>query len=260
LIIGLLGVQIAEVNRARAFQVEVDASIDPEAQARSQIETVMDQQRMVFVALTADRLSELGNAAPIIGRLAHAHDPVLGRRARAADEAEATLMSLLAQAATRGFEAPIINTGFSLDMLDAMPEFVGGEQWMCLTEALYFEARGESLLGQFAVAEVILNRVESKRYPSSICGVVRQGIGRLNSCQFSFLCDGLAEQVHEPVAFARAGRIAAMMIEGRPRRLTFGATHYHTLAVSPRWASRLHQTAQIGEHVFYRQVTELALN
>ena len=60
----------------------------------------------------------------------------------------------------------------------------------CLAQAIYFEARSESELGQLAVATVILNRAKAEHYPSSICGVVYQGASPLNGCQFSFACDG----------------------------------------------------------------------
>lgn len=259
-IVGLLAVQSVSVNQARALQVQIDASVDPSPQVHEQIMTLRDQERMTLTALTADRFSELGGATVFTVRLPDSAAAVIGRRARASYDAEADRLAMVAQNATRGFESPVIRTGFSLDMLDLLPEVSSNAQSECLTEALYFEARGESLLGQFAVAEVILNRVDSRRYPNSICGVVRQGGGQLNRCQFSFYCDGLDEDVLEPIAFARAGQISAMMLQGRPRNLTDGATHYHTNVVEPRWARRLERTAQIGAHVFYRGATEMALN
>lgn len=134
----------------------------------------------------------------------------------------------------------------------------GGPQWRCLTEALYFEARGEGLAGQIAVAEVILNRVDSRRYPNSVCGVVRQGAHMRNACQFSYNCDGKPEHVGDKRAWTRAGRIARRMLDGRPRKLTLRATHYHNTDVNPRWASRLVPTARIGEHLFYRLPARVA--
>ncbi|MBV7377924.1 cell wall hydrolase [Maritimibacter dapengensis] len=128
----------------------------------------------------------------------------------------------------------------------------GDPAWQCLTEALYFEARGESHHGVFAVAEVILNRVESPRFPNSVCGVIKQGAARHLSCQFTYACDGRPEHVAEPRAYARMGKVARAMLDGAPRTLTGGATFYHTTGVNPRWASRLSQTAQIGVHRFYR--------
>jgi len=128
----------------------------------------------------------------------------------------------------------------------------GGAEWACLAEALYFEARGETIKGQFAVAEVILNRVESGLYPSSICGVVNQGTGKRYQCQFTYTCDGLSDKIRERGAYERVGKIAWLMLKGAPRQLTGGATHYHTNAVFPRWARKFPRTAQIGVHSFYR--------
>lgn len=145
------------------------------------------------------------------------------------------------------------NPGFTLSMraLDAQPRASGGEQWSCLTEALYFEARGESLRGQVAVAEVILNRVASKRFPNSICGVVNQGTGKKFQCQFTYTCDGHPERINEKDAFVRAGKIARMMMEGAPRNLSGGATYYHTTAVRPKWSRQFRRTARHGVHLFY---------
>ncbi|MBF9032305.1 cell wall hydrolase [Rhodobacterales bacterium HKCCE3408] len=137
--------------------------------------------------------------------------------------------------------------------LDALPEATGEADWSCLTEALYFEARGESVAGQFAVAEVVLNRVDSEAYPNSVCGVIRQGAGRRFACQFTYYCDGRAETVTEPGIYRRVGQIARLMLDGYPRQLTAGATHYHANWVRPRWARVFAQTAEIGVHLFYRR-------
>ena len=135
-----------------------------------------------------------------------------------------------------------------------------GADWRCLAEALYFEARGESVEGQFAVAEVIMNRVDSAEFPDDVCAVVHQGTGRKYQCQFSYTCDGRKEVIAEPRAFKRVGKIAHLMVQGAPRPLTAGATHYHPRAVSPNWASRFARTATIGVHYFYRMPTRLSSN
>jgi spore germination cell wall hydrolase CwlJ-like protein len=147
-----------------------------------------------------------------------------------------------------------------LASLRRMPRVEGDAEWRCLTEAIYFEARGEPLAGQVAVAEVVLNRVDSPDYPDSICSVVQQGAHRLNACQFSYECDGKPERITERGSWALAGKIAQVMIEGRPRMLTGAATHYHATSVRPRWARRMHKVARIGDHVFYRYPTRLASN
>ncbi|SHE40107.1 Cell wall hydrolase CwlJ, involved in spore germination [Litoreibacter ascidiaceicola] len=135
--------------------------------------------------------------------------------------------------------------------LRALPAATGGPQWRCLAEALYFEARGETVKGQIAVAEVILNRVSSSRFPDTVCGVIKQGTGRKYACQFTYTCDGRPEHISEPGAFDRVGKIARMMLNGAPRKLSGGATFYHTTAVNPRWASKFRRTARHGVHLFY---------
>lgn len=130
-------------------------------------------------------------------------------------------------------------------------------EWQCLTEALYHEARGETLIGQLAVAEVILNRVDSPRYPDSVCGVVSQGETNAPFCQFSYRCDGRSDGMAPGALRDLMGKIAWVMLRGKPRILTGKATHYHTDAVNPRWAARLVRTARIGDHIFYRRGTEL---
>lgn len=134
------------------------------------------------------------------------------------------------------------------------------EDVRCLSEALYFEARGESVRGQFAVAEVILNRVDSTLYPNSVCGVINQGTGRKYQCQFTYTCDGNPLTVHEKDAFAVSARVASAMVSGAPRALTDGATHYHTTAVRPNWSRSFPRTATIGVHHFYRHPTVTAQN
>lgn len=141
--------------------------------------------------------------------------------------------------------------GLSEAWLAAQPAPEGDANWQCLTEAVYFEARGESLAGQIAVAEVILNRVDSQLYPRTVCGVVKQRGG--GGCQFSYVCDGRADRMREKAAADLAGRVARAMLDGAPRVLTDGATHFHTRGVKPDWSRRFDRTAKIGAHVFYRQ-------
>lgn len=145
---------------------------------------------------------------------------------------------------------------YSASWLATQPVAHGDANWECLAKALYFEARGETVKGQFAVGEVVLNRVDSGLYPRSICGVVNQG--SRYACQFSFICDGHADRIHEPAIYQQVGKIAALLIAGAPRSLTDGATHFRTGAVMPTWARRFPQTAKIGAHYFHRQPIRLA--
>lgn len=132
------------------------------------------------------------------------------------------------------------------------------KEWYCLTEALYFEARGESLRGQIAVAEVILNRVDSKRYPSSVCGVVQQGQHRRNACQFSYNCDGRSNRIGNKKVFEKLGQLSHAMMSGAKRELTGNALYYHNTTVRPRWSRKLVRTTRIGQHIFYRRPFKLS--
>ncbi len=152
------------------------------------------------------------------------------------------------------------NVQFSNGWIDNQPKAVGSAEWRCLAEALYFEARGETVKGQFAVAEVIMNRVRSSRFPATLCGVIHQGTGKKYQCQFTYTCDGHKEVIAEPRAFSRAAKVARVMIDGNAPALTDGATHYHTTAVKPRWSRVFTRTAQIGVHLFYRQGVRTASN
>lgn len=128
----------------------------------------------------------------------------------------------------------------------------------CLARAVYFEARGETIKGQAAVAEVVMNRTQSPYFPRSICGVVEQG-GK-GGCQFSFTCDGKSDAIADRTAWYVAQKIASAYIDGAPRGLTEGATYFHTPAVKPDWAHRFAMTVRIGSHSFYRQPIRTASN
>jgi hypothetical protein len=122
----------------------------------------------------------------------------------------------------------------------------------CLAKAIYFEARTESELGQLAVAKVILNRVKDPLYPKSICGVVYQGSDHRNSCQFSFACDGMADEVKSQEAWSRSKRVAQKALAGdETLRIMSAATHYHADYVKPRWSYQMKRLIKIGRHIFY---------
>ncbi len=144
------------------------------------------------------------------------------------------------------------------EWLAAQPVATGGEQFQCLATAIYQEARGESLQGQVAVAEVVLNRVDDPRFPDTVCGVVHQGNSR--GCQFSWACDGRSDAVRNKAAYSEVSKIARVMMDGAPRNLTDGATYFHTRAVKPSWSRRFIQTARIGAHLFYANPLKTASN
>ena len=130
----------------------------------------------------------------------------------------------------------------------------GAHDLDCMTEAVYFEARGETLRGQAAIAQVVMNRIANPRFPKTVCGVVFQGAsGR--GCQFSFACDGSMRQGLDPTAWDRARRIAERALLGAGAAGVGGATHFHTIDVTPNWGPRMLRVAQVGLHIFYRADT-----
>lgn len=123
----------------------------------------------------------------------------------------------------------------------------------CLANGIYFEARSESVRGQAAVAQVILNRVRNPAYPKSICGVVYQNDNWLNRCQFSFACDGRKKRVNDPVAYKTAQDVAMAVTAGKIFIPEVGSsTHYYAKYVHPGWARTMQKMTKIGLHIFYR--------
>ena len=130
----------------------------------------------------------------------------------------------------------------------------------CLAIAIYFEARGEPIAGQLAVASVILNRVTSPKFPNTICGVVKQGpryktgkrLPIRNMCQFSFYCDGKSDNPVEKDPWDTARWVANYMINNNIN-LTEGSTYYHTTDIQPKWSGVLKRVVTIGNHIFYKE-------
>ena len=144
----------------------------------------------------------------------------------------------------------------------------------CLAQNVYFEAKSEPLAGQYAVADVVLNRVKDTRYPNTICEVVKEGpikeswktrqhadlpddqrvyFPKRNKCQFSWYCDGKADTIRDGDAWRQAQIVAyRITYNERHRGLTEGATHYHADYVHPKWASTLQLVGRIATHIFYR--------
>lgn len=166
-------------------------------------------------------------------RLARAHDPF----ASGNDRATAV-----------GFPSRVEDR---LPLGDHAPVVKGARQLDCLTQAVYFEARGETPRGQAAVAQVVMNRVNNPAYPKSVCGVVFQGAAT-HGCQFSFACDGSMRRGLESGAWDRARHIAELVLAGAVLTDVGGATHFHTSTVQPAWGPQFLRVAQVGLHVFYR--------
>ncbi len=219
----MLGAIAAVILNGAAFaDVTVSHSNDPTAAIGGQMAMLLGAERQALDALPEQKLNELAVGPKVATRVTAGKKPA----------------------------APVL-IRYDEAWLAAQPAPAGDAEWECLRKAIYFEARGETLKGQFAVAEVILNRKESGRYPATVCAVVGQrGNG---GCQFSYVCDGRADAMGDAAAVDRAGRIARVMLDGAPRTLTTGAMYFHTRGVTPDWSHRFDQTASIGAHLFYRQ-------
>lgn len=134
----------------------------------------------------------------------------------------------------------------------AVSQYSERERW-CLSTGIYFEARGESYRGQVGVAQVIMNRVDHRLYPDTICGVVFQNQSWRNRCQFSFACDGIPERINDATSWARAEEITGKVLnETIYLSEVSNATHYHANYVYPHWAPRMKRLTRIGAHIFYR--------
>ena len=129
---------------------------------------------------------------------------------------------------------------------------IGAAALVCLTQAIYFEARGEPILGQYAVAEVVMNRMESQDFPDTVCAVTHQDLGSGDhDCQFSYECDGKDESMHETAARRQAETIAYIVGSG-VIDLTDGALYFHANTVRPHWSRQFEETYEVGSHKFYR--------
>ena len=125
---------------------------------------------------------------------------------------------------------------------------------MCLALNVYFEARNDTMVGQYAVAQVVMNRVQSSKFPNDVCSVVKQSRND-GTCQFSWYCDGKSDRPREPYAWAYAQMVAADVLQGQgfdTIDMTQGATHYHANYVRPYWADKLEYTVTYGSHLFYK--------
>lgn len=127
---------------------------------------------------------------------------------------------------------------------------------MCLALNLYHEARSEPIVGQMAVASVVLNRVKDPRFPNDICSVVHEGpIGAnghpiRHKCQFSWYCDGKDDKPMDPIGWQHSFNVASYMLNGKPIDVTEGALFYHADYVSPNWEN-YQRVVKIESHIFY---------
>ena len=132
---------------------------------------------------------------------------------------------------------------------------------MCMAFNIYHEANNQSMLGQIAVGQVVMNRVEDSRFPDTVCEVVKQAVTYkgtdkpvLHKCQFSWYCDGKKDEPnYDSKSWSKALKYAVVVLGG-DITLDFsdGATHYHATYVRPAWAKTKTRTTRIDRHIFYR--------
>jgi spore germination cell wall hydrolase CwlJ-like protein len=194
---------------------------------------------------------EAAKMAPGALAVARRHDPFIAPGAARSDRMTTVLVSRLERSTLRGAQAPVrqVTPAAPLRMSDDNP-MQAARALDCLSQAVYYEARGESRTGQAAVAQVVLNRVRSRLYPNSVCGVVYQG-AQTRVCQFSFACDGSMNRRLNATAWRRSRAVAARALGGSVMAQVGNATHFHVVGMGQIWGARLQRVAQIGDHVFY---------
>ena len=187
-------------------------------------------------------------------------------------------MSLMEEGKAGSMSAQAVTTGNDVELIeDLTPQLIGNdEQAMCMALNIYYESRSDNLAGQYAVADVVLNRVHDDRYPNTICEVITQGPVKeswktkqdpdlpeedreynpiRHLCQFSWYCDGKSDNPADETGWAQAQYVAgAIIYSDKYRGITEGATHYHATYVKPRWARDrgMNHIGRIGAHIFYR--------
>ena len=123
----------------------------------------------------------------------------------------------------------------------------------CLALNVYHEARNENMNGMYAVASVVINRVQDDRWPNNVCAVIKDGYRKdSHKCQFSWYCDGKSDVPYEDRAWALAVLVADDVLKGTVDDVSHGATHYHANYVTPIWAKKLTRTVSYGSHIFYK--------
>jgi spore germination cell wall hydrolase CwlJ-like protein len=201
----------------------------------------------------------LGASYLVAGMAGHAAEHA--RAQQIADAAANGYMGSYLEAQGQGLRMGLERYGFASDAAPAVVPSAGADRptaktrrradLECLTEAVYYEARGESPRGQYAVAQVVMNRVKHPAFPKSVCAVVFQGAGR-RGCQFSFACDGSMRRGREAMAWNRARKVATRALAGAALADIGSATHFHTTGVSPAWGPQMLRVAMVGTHVFYK--------
>jgi len=226
---------------APAVVAPIESDQDRRARLNARLQTMLKDGKGV----------RLTDAPPPPRRRAEARRPAPAARVASTPSRVETTSSFAPPPANPGSRPSTRRAGYTPPRLDLKtPPRVPDNDVECLTQAIYYEARNESEAGQAAVAEVVLNRSRHRAYPKRVCEVVYQRNSR--TCQFTFTCDGsIGRGAVNPVAWARAERIAREVYEGRSAQLPKNSVNYHANYVRPSWGQRLARVRQIGAHIFY---------
>ena len=216
-----------EVEIARAFYLKDDGKLDPGVPV-ALASLVNNEKADVLATAYAPAEPDYARASPFVSLLKDPDD-------------------------TGRFIPPIVDGDHPWMSQPLPPGVFSAKEQTCLANAIYFEARGETLRGQAAVAQVVLNRVRNPTYPDTVCGVVYQNQHLRNRCQFSFACDGKKDRITNRKSYKTAQDIAMAVTAGKiflPE--VASSTHYYAQYVSPRWARSMEKMKKIGLHIFYR--------
>ena len=222
-------------------EAPIDSDQDRRARLNARLQTMIKEGKGV----------RLTDAPPPVRRRAETHRPTSAVRVAAVPSRAEPVSSFAPPSVNPRATASMRRAGYTPPSLDLKtPPRIPDNDVECLTQAIYYEARNESEAGQAAVAEVVLNRSRHRAYPKRVCEVVYQRNSR--TCQFTFTCDGsIGRGAVNPVAWARAERIARDVYEGRSAQLPKNSVNYHANYVRPSWGQRLARVRQIGAHIFY---------
>lgn len=218
-----------EIQIASAFHAREDGELDPGVPAFL-ASLVTNEKADILATAYAPPAPDYATSSPFASLIREEQDVASGR-----------------------FIPPVTEGDHAWMSTPLPPHVFSAAEQKCLATGIYFEARGESLRGQAAVAQVILNRVRNPAYPNTICGVVYQNDNWRNRCQFSFACDGRKDRITSPRHYKIAQEIAAAVTAGKiflPE--VASSTHYYAQYVSPRWARSMEKMKKIGLHIFYR--------
>ena len=262
-------VKVAPVAPPKAFTAGVyertSSLIDPEAGVDLQMAFASTKIRGKEVQIASTFFvkgeKEVDPAIPVmLASLVTNHEPDILATAYAPPKPDyartspfASLLKNEEQTSGGRFVPPVMADDHSWAKVPLPKHVFSAKEQQCLAAGIYFEARGEPVKGQVAVAQVILNRVRAPSYPGTICGVVYQNKHRRNRCQFSFACDRIRDRVSSPRHWQMAKDVGMAVTAGKIWLKEVGSsTHYHATYVNPRWAGTMKRMNKIGRHIFYR--------